>query len=341
MPCLLHSMLPNTMAPGSCAHLSEVEYLVQALQADAEESLKQVNSQLLRIKAAKKILDVEKSTLLTRINRAMNSLDCIVMHVHGSVAPRQLHQHHTAKCTTVKSTPKQRFFGSTAPPMYPRPLPTYSHTASVSAEDILPRLLRKSQNHDSASNPTSSNMSFADLNLVRDAVACHRMEVLSGLGAKPTETAWYLLYPRDVRPGLRLSLSSTFGSTACVLSGALGWFSVTFEAACLVFLEDNLRAAQSLSTSGWHETQSLQDYNACPLRTDPKLSGGSYSAARHSEHRGAKVQEAPLHVPTPQLHLLQRYGLMCGENQRVPLLEAVRYVVRGMLLRYHKELPLH
>ena len=53
------------------------------------------------------------------------------------------------------------------------------------------------------------------------------------------------------------------------------------------------------------------------------------------------MPEAPLHVPTPQLHLLQRYGLMCGENQRVTLLEAVRYVVRGMLLRYHKELPLH
>ena len=47
-----------------------------------------------------------------------------------------------------------------------------------------------------------------------------------------------------------------------------------------------------------------------------------------------------LHVPDPKLQLLERYGVMCGEHQRVPVLEAVPYVLRGLLLRYHKQLPL-
>ena len=333
MPCSPHSMFPNTMAPGSCAHPLEAEFLVQALQAEAEESLRQVNTKLLRIKAAKTILAFEKSTLLTRINRATHSLGSIGKHV-------QLHQHHTADSTIVNSTPKQGIFGSTAAPVDPRPLSTYAYTASLSAEDILPRLIRNEQKHNRTSKSTSSNMSFAEVNLVRDVIACHRKEVLAGLGAKPTETAWYLFYPREARPGLRLSHSSTLGSTACVLSAVTGWVVDRFEAACLIFLEDHLRAAQSLSTSGCHEAWSLLTDSACPVSTDPELPGGSYSAVRHSKHRGAKVQEAPLHVPAPQLHLLQKHGLMCGENQRVPIMEAVRYMLRGLLLRYHKQLPL-
>ena len=185
------------------------------------------------------------------------------------------------------------------------------------------------------------SISFADVSLVRDAIACHRNQVLADLGAKPTETAWYWLSTAVVRPGLRLSHSSTLGSTACVLSCVLSWFSGNFEAACLVFLEDHLRAAQLLSTSGCFGVQGSHAEKSCPLGTDPKYSGGACSALGNSEQRGgAKVPRAPLDVPTPDRELLGRYGLMCGENQRVPILEAVPNVLCELLLHYYKQLPL-
>ena len=328
----------------SCANrlLIWVGFIVQALRADAEESRNQVEVNLMRVKAAKTMLAFEQSTILTRLNRATQSLESIaVQHGHSAITSPQVLQHSTARYKVVKSTPKQSIFDGTSAPIRPRPLSTYAHTASLSAKDILPCLLRSGK-HGIASVPdrSSGDMSFADVSLVRGAIACHRMQVLTALDAKPTETAWYVQHSPEVRPGLHLSTSSTLGSSACLLAATLGWFSTRYKAACLVFLEDNLRAAQAISVSGWHDPLDMRTENSCSLGTDEKLPGASYSAAGSCEQRGAKVLEVPLHVPTPQLQLLRRYGLMSGENQRVPILEAVRYVLRGMLLRYHKQLPL-
>ena len=95
-----------------------------------------------------------------------------------------------------------------------------------------------------------------------------------------------------------------------------------------------------MSTSGCFEVQSLCSDNTCFHIADPKSSGGASTAAGNRDQRGAKVPETPIHVPITQLQLLGRYGVMCGEHQRVPILEAVPYVLRGVLLRYHKQLPL-
>ena len=308
---------------------------MQARQTDAKQS---VEGKLLKTKVVKARLALEKSSLLTRIKEATRTLDSMTK-PQGCIRSQQLQLNHKGSCAVVKSTPKQSIFRRTWAPMYPRPLPTYSHTASFSAEDILPHFLRK-EHQSSASGPDAScNMSIADVSLVRDAVACHKTQVLADLGAAPTDTVWFMLFPREARPGLWLSHSSTLGSTACVLSSALTWFSCEFEAACLRSMEDNLRAAQSLSTSGWHTTLEQRSEIDCPLSTDPKLPGGSCSAVQYSEQGVAKVPDAPLHVPTPQLQLLGRYGLMCGENQRVPILEAVPNVLCHLLLLYHQQLP--
>ena len=298
---------------------------MQARQKDAKPA---VEDKLLRTKAAKAKLALGNSKLLARLKEAAHTLDSMT-------------KPHKGPCAVVKSTPKQSIFCRKQAPMPPPPLSTYVHSASFSVEDILPLLLQKKrQSSASASDTGSSNMLFADVSLVRDAVASHRAQVLADLGVKATETAWYFVTPREVRSSLCLSQSSTLGSTACVMSSVLNWISCKYEAACLVFLEDNLRAAQSLSTSGWHTILDQRSEIDCSLSTDPKLPGGTKycSAVSNSEQRGAKVLEEPLHVPTPQLQLLGRYGLMCGENQRVPILEAVPYLLRHLLLRYHKQL---
>ena len=294
----------------------------------------------MRVKAAKKILEFENRTLLARLKGATNSVNSLVKHARGSIASQQLRQHPTAPRSLVKSTLKQNIFVS-ASRAQPRPLSTYPHTASLGVEDILPHLLRN-ERHGSASAPdrTSSNISFADVSLVRDTIACRRTQILAELGAMPTDTVWFMLFPLEVRPGIRLSKSSTVGSTACIFSTVLGYFACKYDAACLIFLEDNFRAAQSLSTSGCFEVQSLRSDIACFPVTDPQPSGGPYTAAGNREQRSAKAPEASLHVPDPKLQLLERYGVMCGEHQRVPILEAVPYIMRGLLLRYHRQLPL-
>ena len=189
---------------------------------------------------------------------------------------------------------------------------------------------------------TSRNISFADVSLMRVAIASHRLKIQSDLGAKPAEIAWFCQSLTEVRPGLCLSYSATLGSPECILSARLRWFTRKYQAACLIRLEEQSRPAESVSTSDQHSIQArgLRASIASSLSTDPTLSGSFLSAVGSSEQRGAQVPEAPLHVPTPQLHLLRRYGLMCGENQRVPIYEAVRHLLRGMLLRYYKQLPL-
>lgn len=190
------------------------------------------------------------------------------------------------------------------------------------------------------SDPTSTNMSFVGASLVRDGIASHRMQLQADLGAQPTETAWYCLFPYKVLSGLRLSHSSTLRSAACVLSAVLGWFACKHEAACLMFAAGSMRAAQPRCASSRSEIQEVTTETGCSLSADTILSGDPHSAVRSSEQKGAKVPGAPLHVPTLQLQVLQRYSLMCGENQRVPISEALGYVLRGMLLRCRQQLPL-
>ena len=307
---------------------------MQARQKDAKQS---VEDKLLRSKAAKVRLALGNSTLLARLKEAAHTLDSMTK-LEGCIESQQLQRNHEGPCAVVKSSPRQGIFRGTSAPMYPRPLSAYRHSASFSVEDIMPHLLRTKRKSSASDPDPSSNMSFLDVILLRDTIACRKAQVLAELGATPTDTVWFMLFPHEVRPGLCLSHSSTMGSTACVMSCVLNWFGCHYEAACLVFLGDNLREAQSLRTSGWHTTLEQRSETDCSLSTDPKLPGGSCSAVSKDEQRGAKVLEEPLHVPTPQLQLLGRYGLMCGENQRVPILEAVPYLLRHLLLRYHKQL---
>ena len=336
---------------------------MQALQEDMKESLKQVECKVARSKAAKKTLAFENSVLLTRLERANHSIDSILQQARRLQTERSMpqkiwqqrsdpsarlqwtsqqpHQHLTAQVTVVKSAQKQTIFGSEPAQKLPRPLSTCAHTASFGYKDILPHL-GKCEHHRTASaaHAASSKILFADVRLVTDAIDCHRTQVVAQQGVNLTKIAWYRLSSYQARPGLCISQSSTIGSTACLLSAILCWILVKYEAACLVVLEDKFRAAQSLSTSGWHDVQSTRADNACCLNTDPKLPWASHCADFGSEQRGTNVPDAPLSVSTPQLQLLRKYGLMCGEKQPVQILEAVRYVLRGLLLRYHKQLPL-
>ena len=219
----------------------------------------------------------------------------------------------------------------------PRPLESYTHTASVGNEHILPHMPHSNQqSHPRTHKPdhSTSSISFADVSLVRDALECHRRHVLASMEALPEDTAWYLLYTYEVRPGLRLSHSTTMGSPACHLSAVLAFWAMVLDRTFLKVLEDRHLTVHPSRDPNGPEIQELGAVCRSVTQKAPCLgaAGGGRSAP--------KPPETPLLVPTPQLQALQRYGVMCGENRRVQIIEAVRTVLRAVMLRYHQQLPM-
>ena len=163
---------------------------------------------------------------------------------------------------------------------------------------------------------SSSNISFADVSLVRDALECHQRLTLSEMSAVPAETAWYLLFPFEVRPGLRLSHSTSMGSPACHLSTSLAFWAVALECSFLKFLEDSLIATQPMQNARKHDVQVLDQ--VLPSGRDPphahpqKRRLSVWESDPGTQNRPPKVPDAAVHVPSPQLQLLLQYGIMCG-----------------------------
>ena len=215
---------------------------------------------------------------------------------------------------------------------------------TVCHEDILPHLMLPQQKEQHSGQHTSCRheyTSFSDLSLVRDAVECHRRATEASMGALRAETAWLLLYTFEVRPGLRLSISSTMASPACHLSVPLKFWSTALECTFLKVLEDRHLTAQPVHPQGIDLQELVFPRHGYPNSLPQVLNfGGALGAAGGRGQRLPKVPQGPLHVPTPNMKLLHRFGMMCGQNQRVRITEAVPFVLRSIMRRYFKHLPL-
>lgn len=354
MKRILHSLVANIPPE---PHRSDFRVFVQIQRTELEARMKGVESKLMRAKAAKVRLSSVKSIHLTRLKMAAYALDNAVKASSNSAGadqvlspslgggPYQKHNSVPGESSLILTNISPVYSTTRA---YPRPLDSFTRTASVSHEHVLPHLPHYKKKQQSTSlpdipeqfpAPPSSNISFADVTLVRDALECHQRLTLAGMCAIPAETAWFLLFPYEVRTGLRLSHSTTMASPSCHLSTSIAFWTVALESAFLKLLEDRLLTAQPAriphstdiqelrSTS---ESGSFQSQQSCPTKGSDAGIG----------QRPPKAPKIPLHVPTPQLPMLLQYGVMCGENRRAKIVDAVRTVMPEVMLRYRKQLPL-
>ena len=237
-----------------------------------------------------------------------------------------------------------------------RPLDSYSHRAAVSHEHILPHLPHcKTKQSRSQCIPdipdtfpasrSHSSISFADVTLIREALECHKRLTLSGMAAMPSDTAWFLLFPFEVRPGLRLSHSTTLASPACHLSSSLVFWAVALESALLSSLEDHLMAASpahhphSTNIKELKQSSALNSGHSKPPWRPTESSRDAGGVRAGFCQKPPRAPEAPINIPAAQMQMLRKYVLMCGISRRVPIAGGVRAVVRGIMLRYRKQLP--
>jgi hypothetical protein len=299
----------------------------------------------------------------------------------------------------------------------PRPLHHYLHTASISSSDILPHMPLSPPQHSSTNpsngpqyNPTlgvsttassslSANfsscgttgtcpLSYADAaaagepcsenTLLKAAVDNFVDNSTASRFYRPSEICWYIQFPFELEPGLRLSHSATLASTACHLSTSLIFWVTTIECGFLSHIEDQReKHVQGLTcmnsthcsvdiSSRSSPTSSLSE-QTLPVRGShshgvagsdlPELCPATLAdrlrlRALHAENceltSPLQVPAVPEHPPplagvslweADQHQSLLRLSLSCGEGQRYPVGAAVTKTVESVITRYREKMP--
>lgn len=335
---------------------------IQAQLTDLQTRTKDVQDKLLRAEAAKQRLEIVSSELMTRLKMAAYALDNVVRAPSSSAGAHQ--GQHTQE-TVVQAGESSLVLKSAIPHRIkrgiPRRLETYARSATVSYEDILPHLPRgkgKTRFRTTSSSiqdvadfteaqaapDYTSTISFVDISLVREALECHQRLTQSGMGTIPGEVCWYVALPYEVRPGLRLSHSSSMASPECHLSTSIAFWVVTLEATFLKVLEDRLiKEEDAANPQNNTKIQELHHTSSSDLMQEQDL-GNARATPAHSgqgvQDTLPRVPQGPLKLHQPRLDVLKNHAVMCGENHRVNILHVVQTVMSGVAREYRKQLPL-